>query len=99
MSIFQFVNFAASFAFCPPLPIAKDSWSSGTITCANLSSSFISTASTFAGSKAAEIYIDGSSFHSMTSIFSPFNSFIIFWIRIPFCPTQEPTGSMLGFGE
>ena len=55
MSIFQFVSFAASFAFCPPLPIAKDSWSSGTITCANFSSSFISTAKTFAGSKAAEI--------------------------------------------
>ena len=52
-----------------------------------------------AGNNASAIYIDGSSFHSITSIFSPHNSFIIFCIRIPFWPTQEPTGSIFSFAE
>ena len=97
ISIFQFVSFAASLAFCPAFPIAKDNWSSGTITWANFSSSFISTANIFAGNKLADINIEGSASHSITSIFSPFNSFITFCIRIPLCPTHEPTGSMSGF--
>ena len=52
-----------------------------------------------AGNNADAINILGSAFHSITSIFSPCNSFITFWIRIPFCPTQEPTGSIFSFGE
>ena len=99
ISIFQFVSLAANLAFCPDFPIAKDNWSSGTITWANFSSSLISTAIIFAGNKAADINIAGSGFHSITSIFSPFNSFITFWILTPFCPTQEPTGSIFSSGE
>ena len=45
------------------------------------------------------MYIDGSAFHSITSIFSPFSSFIIFWILTPFCPTHDPTGSMFSLFE
>ena len=78
MSIFQFVSFAAKRAFCPALPMASESWSSATITCANLSSGFKSTAKTCAGNKASAINVDKSGFHSITSIFSPFNSLIIF---------------------
>ena len=99
ISIFQFVSFAANLAFCPAFPIANDNWSSGTITSANFSSSFISTANICAGSNAAAIYTLGSSSHSITSIFSPFSSFITFCILTPFAPTQEPTGSILGSGE
>ncbi len=68
ISIFQLVNLAANLAFWPDFPIASDNWSSGTITCANLSS-FTSTAKTFAGNNADAMYIAGSSFHSITSIF------------------------------
>ena len=99
ISIFQFVSLAASLAFCPDLPIANDNWSSGTITWANFSSSLTSTAKTWAGNKAAAINTAGSSFHSITSIFSPCNSLIIFWILTPFCPTHEPTGSIFSFVE
>ena len=99
ISIFQFVSFAANLAFWPALPIANDNWSSGTITSANLSSSFISTAKICAGNNADAMYILGSASHSITSIFSPFNSFITFWILTPFAPTHEPTGSILGSGE
>ena len=78
ISIFQFVSFTANLAFCPPFPIANDNSSSGTITCANFSSSLISTAITCAGNNAAHINVAGSSLHSITSIFSPFISFIMF---------------------
>ena len=94
ISIFQFVSLAANLAFCPDFPIANDNWSSGTITWANFSSSLTSTANTWAGSNAAAINTAGSSLHSITSIFSPLSSFMIFWILTPFWPTQEPTGSI-----
>ena len=47
----------------------------------------------------AAINTAGSSSHSITSIFSPYNSFIIFWILTPFWPTHEPTGSIFSFVE
>ena len=43
MSIFQPVNLAARRAFCPRLPIANDSWWSGTTTVVAFSSSSTST--------------------------------------------------------
>ena len=78
ISIFQFVNLAANLAFCPALPIANDNWSSGTITSANLSSSFISTARICAGNNADAMNILGSSSHSITSNFTPCKSFNTF---------------------
>ncbi len=50
ISIRQPVSFAAKRTFCPFRPIAKDNWSSGTMTCARFSfSSIIITLVTFAG--------------------------------------------------
>ncbi len=36
-----------------------------------------------------------SSLHGMMSIFSPCSSCTTAWTRLPFMPTQAPTGSML----
>jgi hypothetical protein len=36
----------------------------------------------------------GSSLHGMMSIFSPCSSCTTAWTRLPFMPTQAPTGSM-----
>jgi len=54
ISIFQPVSLAASLAFCPLLPIASESWLSGTVTRQALTSGFsISTEITSAGDNAA----------------------------------------------
>src|SRR5678816_3058802 len=48
---------------------------------------------TFAGDSALAANTDGSSDHSMMSIFSPRNSRMIACTREPFIPTHAPTGS------
>ena len=50
-----------------------------------------------AGLSALLMKLRTSLFHSTTSIFSPFNSSTIFWMRVPRNPTQEPTGSTPGW--
>jgi len=47
-----------------------------------------------AGEIALAIYVAGSGDQGIISIFSPFNSPMTVVTRTPFCPTQEPTGSM-----
>lgn len=61
MSIFQLVRRAASRAFCPSLPMASDSWSSGTVARADLiAASRTSTLFTFAGDSASAMNVAGS---------------------------------------
>ncbi|CJH87354.1 Uncharacterised protein [Streptococcus pneumoniae] len=93
MSIFQPVNLAARRAFCPRLPIANDSWWSGTTTVVAFSSSSTSTLTTCDGLNAFATYSTGSFDQRTMSIFSPFNSSTMRCTRCPFGPTQEPTGS------
>ena len=92
ISIRHPVSLAASLAFCPSLPMAKESCLSGTTTVAISVSNL--TLSTWAGLRALAIKTEASGSHITTSIFSPFNSLTIFCIRIPRNPTQQPTGSM-----
>jgi hypothetical protein len=92
------VSFAASRAFCPFLPIASESWLSGTITSADGCSSPSSgsrtvTDDTFAGDSARATNVAGSCDHSMMSIFSPRSSRLITWMRVPRSPTHAPIGS------
>ena len=94
MSIFQPVNLAARRTFCPFLPIARESWSSLTLTLAIFSSSSILISSTLAGANAFVINLTGSASQVIISIFSPFSSSTIRLTRSPLLPTQAPTGSM-----
>ena len=94
MSIRQPVSLAARRTFCPFLPIASDSCLSSTITSITLSrSSTIDTRCTFAGLSALVTKPTGSSENSTMSIFSPRSSRMMAWTRVPFMPTQAPTGS------
>ena len=94
MSIRQPVSFAASRTFCPFLPMASDSCLSSTTTSMTRSrSSTIDTRWTFAGLSAFVTSATGSSDHSTMSIFSPRSSRMMAWTRVPFIPTQAPTGS------
>ena len=95
MSIFQPVSFAARRAFWPSLPMASDSWLSGTTTREDFSLSATNTLCTRAGLSAEAIYSLGSLDHLTISIFSVFNSFTTFSTRMPRGPTHAPTGSML----
>ena len=102
MSIRMPVSFAARRAFCPFLPIASDSWLSGTITSAAggasaPASSATTTDETLAGDSARATNVDGSCDHSMMSIFSPRSSRLITWMRVPRSPTQAPIGSTSRF--
>ncbi len=90
------VSFAASRTFCPPLPIANESWSSATSTFAWCSASSICMSNTFAGANALATYIAGSSDHSITSIFSPLISLVTVVTRTPRPPTHAPVGSTCG---
>ena len=63
MSTFHPVNFAASLAFWPDFPIAKESCVSGTITVAVFSFSKRSTPKTLAGLKELAINVFTSSLH------------------------------------
>ena len=74
MSTFQPVRRAARRAFKPSLPIASDSWSSGTTTVASMVSSSTSTSRTRAGESALATNRAGSGFQGMMSIFSPRSS-------------------------
>ena len=94
MSIRQPVSFAASRTFWPFLPMASESCLSSTITSMTRSrSSTIDTRCTLAGLSALVTNAIGSSDHSTMSIFSPRSSRMIDWTRVPFIPTQAPTGS------
>src|SRR5213594_472320 len=77
--------------------MASESWLSGTITvaegCPSVSASWIVTDETFAGESARATNVAGSCDHSMMSIFSPRNSRLMTWIRVPRSPTQAPIGS------
>ena len=94
MSIFQPSSFAASRTFWPFLPIAKDNCVSSTITSSCFSvRSAMETRLTLAGCNAFSANVVISSEYSIMSIFSPRNSRMIDCTRIPFMPTQAPTGS------
>ena len=94
MSISQPTSLVANLTFCPRFPIARLNWSSPTMTSIlRFSMSVIRTCETFAGLRAFAAKTDGSSDHSIMSIFSPRSSLIIDCTRDPFIPTQAPTGS------
>ena len=99
MSIFQPVSLAASRAFCPSLPMARESWSSGTTTRQALPSSRTATLTTSAGDRAAAMYSAGSSDHLMISTFSPLSSSTMLLTRWPRGPTQAPMGSTSGSAD
>ena len=93
MSSFQPVSWAARRTFCPRRPMASDSWSSGTmISIAWLASSMM-TRLTSAGASAEQTKRAGSSSQGTMSIFSPRSSCTTACTRLPFMPTQAPTGS------
>ena len=93
MSMRQPVSFAASRAFCPSRPMARESWWSGTITSAVFVSSWMSTRMTFAGLSAEATNREVSAFQGIMSIFSPRSSSTMACTREPFGPTQAPTAS------
>ena len=89
-------SFEARRTFCPLLPMARDSWSSGTITSMVRFAWSITTLEITAGASALTTNLAGSGLYSMISIFSPRNSWTTLCTRDPFIPTQAPTGSMSG---
>ena len=94
MSIRQPVSLAARRTFWPFLPIASESWRSSTTTSTIASALSTSvTRCTLAGLMALVTNATGSSDHSTMSIFSPRSSRMIACTRVPFMPTQAPTGS------
>ena len=93
MSTRQPVSRAARRALSPSLPMASESWSSGTITVACMASSSTSTSRTRAGESALATKRAGSSLKGMMSIFSPRSSDTTMRTRDPRGPTQAPTGS------
>src|SRR5579884_1745754 len=95
MSMRHPVSLAASRAFWPSLPMASESWLSGTITRAVLVSSLISTRTTLAGLSAFATKVAGSLDHGTMSIFSPRSSSTMDCTRDPLGPTQAPTASTL----
>ena len=92
MSIRQPVSRAASRAFWPSRPMASESIRSGTVTFAIRCSSSMFTPRTWAGDSALATNTDASSFHGITSIFSPASSATTAWTRAPRWPTVAPTG-------
>ena len=95
----QPVRRAASRAFCPPLPIASESWSSATTTFIVFSASFIRTSSTRAGASARDTNTVGSCDHGTMSMRSPPSSRTMLCTRDPLSPTHEPTASTRGSVE
>ncbi len=91
--MFHPTSLEASLTFCPFLPIASRSCSSGTITSMVFSFSFTSTRMISAGWRALQTNFAGSSSQAMMSIRSPRSSWTTLWTRDPFMPTQAPTGS------
>ena len=99
-SILSWVKRAASLIFCPFLPIASDKLSpSATAKASFFFSSSTYTDTSFAGESAFLINSTGSLSYFTTSIFSPFNSWVIWLILDPFSPIHAPTASTLGFSE
>src|SRR2546421_3132242 len=99
MSIRQPVSRAASLAFWPSLPMARESWKSGTITSAVWVSGSMRTSFTFAGDSAFDTKREASSAHGMMSTFSPRSSLTTIRTLDPFGPTHAPTGSTLDSRE
>ena len=95
MSTRQPVRRAARRAFWPSLPMARESWKSGTMTVAVPVSSSIRTSLTLAGDRALATKSGGSSENGTMSIFSPRSSLTTMRTRAPRAPTQAPTGSTL----
>ena len=95
MSTRQPVSRAASRAFWPSLPIASDSWKSGTMTSAVPVSSWMRTSRTRAGASAFMTNSGGSSLYGTMSTFSPRSSLTTMRTREPRAPTHAPTGSTL----
>ncbi len=94
MSMFQPISLLARRTFCPFLPMASESCVSSTITSmCRVSASMICTRVTFAGLNAFCAKMAVSSEYGIMSIFSPRSSRMIDCTRIPFIPTQAPTGS------
>ena len=93
MSILKPVSLAASLAFCPSLPIARDSCESGTTTKASLFSGSAKTDTTFEGLSAFSIKIAGLSLQLIMSIFSSCNSSTTAFTLAPLIPTHAPTAS------
>src|SRR6266571_2541651 len=93
MSSFQPVSCAARRTFCPRRPMASESWSSGTMISIALFCSSSSTRVTSAGCSAFTTKRAGSSSQGTMSIFSPRSSCTTACTRLPFMPTQAPTGS------
>src|SRR6267143_184966 len=93
MSSFHPVSWAASRTFWPRRPIASESWSSGTMISIALFSSSSSTRETSAGCSALQTNRAESSSQGTMSIFSPRSSCTTACTRLPFMPTQAPTGS------
>ena len=96
MSTYQPVNCEANLTFWPLLPIANESWSSGTTTSILPASSSITTFEGTAGARALITKVTGSSDQGIISIFSPCNSLTTAWTLEPLIPTHAPTGSILG---
>jgi hypothetical protein len=94
MSIWLLVSCEARRTFWPRRPIARLSWSSGTTTSIRPSSSSMTTRATVAGWRALTTKVAVSSDQGMMSIFSPCISCTTAWTRLPFMPTQAPTGSI-----
>ena len=93
MSIRQPVSRAASRAFWPSLPMASESWKSGTTTRAVLvRASSTVTDTTFDGDSALPTNVAGSSDQSMMSIFSPASSLITPRTRAPSGRCTRPWG-------
>ena len=89
----QPVSRAASRAFWPSLPIASESWKSGTTTRAVLlRASSTVTETTLDGDSALPTKVAGSSDQSMMSIFSPASSLITPRTLAPTGPMQAPFG-------
>ena len=94
--ICQPVSSLASRTFCPPRPMACESWCSGTATSAVRVSSSSTIDTTSAGDMALMMNCAGFSSHRMMSMRSPASSFETDCTREPRMPTQAPTGSMRG---
>ena len=94
ISISNSVSWLANLTFWPLLPIARESWSSGTTTSILFESSSNTTFETSAGCNAFTKKVGASSFQGIISIFSPCNSLTTACTLDPLIPTHAPTGSI-----
>ena len=87
------VSFEASRTFWPRAPMARESWSSATMTRASRARELRLMASTSAGLSALAIRMSDWSLQRTMSIRSPPSSATMFLMRVPRTPTQAPTAS------